>query len=163
MTFGAFMAICKTPLYDYVYLFLQSDLFFSQLRKVSGTTTINQLTQNNFNGFIIPIPPKEEQERIITKCNQLFPIIEKYSVAQNKLDTLNSEIKSILKKSILQEAIQGRLVEQCDTDEPASKLLERIQEEKKQLVKQGKLKRKDLTNSTIFRGDDNKYYHHLGR
>ena len=163
MTFGAFMAICKTPLYDYVYLFLQSDLFFSQLRKVSGTTTINQLTQNNFNGFIIPIPPKEEQERIITKCNQLFPIIEKYSVAQNKLDTLNSEIKSILKKSILQEAIQGRLVEQCETDEPVSKLLERIQEEKRQLVKQGKLKAKDLTNSTIFRGDDNKYYEKCGR
>ena len=162
MTFGAFMAICKTPLYDYIYLFLQSDLFFSQLRKVSGTTTINQLTQNNFNGFIIPIPPKEEQERIITKCNQLFPIIEKYSVAQNKLDTLNSEIKSILKKSILQEAIQGRLVEQCETDEPASKLLERIQEEKKQLVKQGKLKAKDLTNSTIFRSDDNKYYEKCG-
>ena len=162
MTFGAFMAICKTPLYDYIYLFLQSDLFFSQLRKVSGTTTINQLTQNNFNGFIIPIPPKEEQERIITKCNQLFPIIEKYSVAQNKLDTLNSEIKSILKKSILQEAIQGRLVEQCETDEPVSKLLERIQEEKRQLVKQGKLKAKDLTNSTIFRGDDNKYYEQIG-
>ena len=162
MTFGAFMAICKTPLYDYIYLFLQSDLFFSQLRKVSGTTTINQLTQNNFNGFIIPIPPKEEQERIITKCNQLFPIIEKYSVAQNKLDTLNSEIKSILKKSILQEAIQGRLVEQCETDEPVSKLLERIQEEKRQLVKQGKLKAKDLTNSTIFRGDDNKYYEKCG-
>ena len=162
MTFGAFMAICKTPLYDYIYLFLQSDLFFSQLRKVSGTTTINQLTQNNFNGFIIPIPPKEEQERIITKCNELFPIIEKYGVAQNKLDTLNSEIKSILKKSILQEAIQGRLVEQCETDEPVSKLLERIQEEKRQLVKQGKLKAKDLTNSTIFRSDDNKYYEQIG-
>lgn len=71
MTFGAFMAICKTRIYKYVYLFLQSDCFFSQLRGVSGTTTINQLTQNNFNRFLIPIPPLQEQERIVTKLSDL--------------------------------------------------------------------------------------------
>ena len=149
---------------EYLNDFFQSVVFQQYCRNItnkSGQAFYN-LSRSKLLNLLIPIPPKEEQERIIIKCNQLFPIIEKYGVAQNKLDTLNTEIKSILKKSILQEAIQGRLVEQCDMDESASMLLERIQEEKKQLVKQGKLKAKDLTNSTIFRGDDNKYYEQIG-
>ena len=72
MTFGAFMAICKTPIYEYMFTYLQSDLFFGQLRDVSNTTTINQLTQNKFNDFLIPIPPVKEQERIAFKISQLF-------------------------------------------------------------------------------------------
>ena len=76
MTFGAFMAICKTPLWQFVYYFLQSDLFFSQLREVSGTTTINQLTQNSFNSFLLPIPPADEQNRISTKLQTLLATIE---------------------------------------------------------------------------------------
>ena len=72
MTFGAFMAICKTPIYEYMFAYLQSDLFFGQLRDVSNTTTINQLTQNKFNDFLIPIPPVREQERIAFKISQLF-------------------------------------------------------------------------------------------
>ncbi len=72
LTFGAFMAICKTPLYAYVAKFLLSSLFFDQLRNVCGTTTINQLTQNNFNKFLIPIPPLAEQERIVNKINEIF-------------------------------------------------------------------------------------------
>ena len=72
MTFGAFMAICKTPIYEYMFAYLQSDLFFGQLRDVSNTTTINQLTQNKFNDFLIPIPPIREQERIAFKISQLF-------------------------------------------------------------------------------------------
>ena len=72
MTFGAFMAICKTPIYEYMFAYLQSDLFFGQLRDVSSTTTINQLTQNKFNDFLIPIPPVREQERMAFKISQLF-------------------------------------------------------------------------------------------
>ena len=72
MTFGAFMAICKTPIYEYMFAYLQSYLFFGQLRDVSNTTTINQLTQNKFNDFLIPIPPIREQERIAFKISQLF-------------------------------------------------------------------------------------------
>ncbi len=72
MTFGAFMAICKTPIYEYMFVYLQSDLFFGQLRDVSNTTTINQLTQNKFNDFLIPIPPLKEQQRIVAQIERLF-------------------------------------------------------------------------------------------
>lgn len=161
MTFGAFMAICKTRFYKYVYLFLQSELFFSQLRDVSGTTTINQLTQNNFNSFLIPLPPLFEQQRIITKLNELMPAIEKYGEAQYQLDYINKSIREQLKKSILQEAIQGRLVPQLEDEGTAHELLEEIKAEKKRLVKEGKLKMYVITDSTIFRGDDNKYYEQL--
>lgn len=74
LTFGAFMAICKTPLYDYVYMFLQSNTFFTQLAQVSGTTTINQLTQASFNSFLIPIPPLAEQRRIVDKLNEILKL-----------------------------------------------------------------------------------------
>ena len=162
MTFGAFMAICKTRFYKYVYLFLQSELFFSQLRDVSGTTTINQLTQNNFNSFLIPLPPLFEQQRIITKLNELMPAIEKYGEAQYQLDYINKSIREQLKKSILQEAIQGRLVPQLEDEGTAHELLEGIKAEKKRLVKEGKLKMYVITDSTIFRGDDNRYYEQVG-
>lgn len=72
LTFGAFMAICKTPLYAFTYIFLQSNLFFLQLVGVSGTTTINQLTQASFNTFLVPIPPLSEQQRIVNKINEIF-------------------------------------------------------------------------------------------
>ena len=163
MTFGAFMTICKTFLYRYVHIFLQSDLFFSQLRNVSGTTTINQLTQNNFNGFLIPIPPKREQERISNKLSDISPLVDKYGGLQCKLDSLNTRINELLKKSILQEAIQGKLVPQAPNNEPASVLLQRIKKEKLRLVKDGKLKKKDIVDSLIFKGDDNKYYEQIGK
>ena len=163
MTFGAFMTICKTFLYRYVHIFLQSDLFFSQLRNVSGTTTINQLTQNNFNGFLIPIPPKREQERISNKLSDISPLVDKYGGLQCKLDSLNTRINELLKKSILQEAIQGKLVPQAPNNDPASVLLQRIKKEKLRLVKDGKLKKKDIVDSLIFKGDDNKYYEQVGK
>ena len=114
---------------------------------------------------LIPIPPFAEQHRIVTKLEELVPFIEKYNTAQNHLDTLNDELNGLLKKSILQEAIQGWptlpiLKEEClrKTEEPATKLLEFIRDEKNKLVKAGKLKAKDIVDSVIFKGDDNKYY-----
>ena len=161
-TFGAFMAICKTPLYQYVYCFLQSELFFSQLSDVSGTTTINQLTQNNFNQFLIPIPPLVEQERIIAKIEELMPLVERYGKAQSELEALNNNIREQLKKSVLQYAIEGKLVPQYEEDGTAEDLLQEIQAEKQRLYAEGKLKKKDLAHSTIFRGEDNKYYEQIG-
>ena len=157
MTFGAFMAICKTSLYQYVSIFLQSDLFFSQLRGVSGTTTINQLTQNNFNGFLIAIPPLEEQHRIFEKINDVLPIVEIYGNKQEQLNKLNDNLRENVKKSILQEAIQGRLVQQIAEESTVQELLKQIKAEKQKLVKEGKLKKSALNDSVIFRGADNKY------
>ena len=162
MTFGAFMAICKTSLYQYVSIFLQSDLFFSQLRDVSGTTTINQLTQSNFNGFLIAIPPLEEQHRIFEKINDVLPIVEIYGNKQEQLNKLNDNLRENVKKSILQEAIQGKLVPQIAEEGSAQELLEQIKAEKQKLVKEGKLKKSALNDSVIFRGDDNKYYKQIG-
>lgn len=163
MTFGAFMAICKTSLYQYVSIFLQSDLFFSQLRGVSGTTTINQLTQNNFNGFLIAIPPFEEQHRIFEKINDVLPIVEIYGNKQKQLNRLNDNLRENVKKSILQEAIQGKLVPQITEEGTAQELLEQIKTKKQKLVKEGKLKKSALNVSVIFRGDDNKYWEKNGK
>ena len=163
ITFGAFMAICKTSLYKYAYLFLQSDYFFSQLKKVSGTTTINQLTQDNLNSFLLPIPPFAEQQRIVEKIEELIPHIELYGKAQTKLDALNRNIKEQLKKSVLQYAIEGKLVPQNEVEGTAEMLLEQIQKEKQKLYEENKLKKKDLEYRTIFKGEDNKYYEKIGK
>jgi len=99
--------------------------------------------------FLIPLPPLAEQKRIVAKIEELMPKVEEYGKAQDELNKLNEEILGRLKKSILQEAIEGRLVPQDPNDEPASKLLEKIREEKNQLVKAGKLKKKDLEDIPI--------------
>ena len=125
--------------------------------------TIQHFVLGKLQELIVPLPPLAEQQRIVEKLETLLPLVEQYSDAQIKLEKLNSEINGLLKKSILQEAIQGKLVAQCDTDEPATELLKRIQEEKLNLVKQGKLKKKDVIESTIFRADDNRYYEKKGK
>ena len=99
--------------------------------------------------LIIPLPPLAEQIRIVAKIEELLPKVEEYGKAQDDLNILNEELPEKLKKSILQEAIEGRLVPQDPNDEPASVLLEKIREEKKQLVKEGKLKKKDLEEKPI--------------
>lgn len=148
-TFGAFMAICRTQFYEYIAKYLLSPLFFQQLRKDSDTTTINQLTQKNFNRYLVPLPPLAEQKRIVAKIEELLPKVEEYGKAQDALDKLNEELPDRLKKSILQEAITGRLVPQDPNEEPASVLLDKIRAEKKRLVKEGKLKKKDLEEIPI--------------
>ena len=98
-----------------------------------GTTTIYD--------YIVPIPPVEEQKKIVRKIKEILPLVEKYTHSQTLQDKLNDSIKTQLRKSILQEAIQGHLVPQDADDEPASVLLQRIKEEKQRLVKEGKLKK----------------------
>ena len=99
--------------------------------------------------FIVPLPPLAEQHRIVAKIEELLPKVEEYGKAQEALDKLNAELPDRLKKSVLQEAIEGRLVPQDPTDEPASVLLAKIRQEKEQLVKAGKLKKKDLIETPI--------------
>lgn len=97
----------------------------------------------------VPLPPLAEQKRIVAKIEELLPKVEEYGKAQEALDKLNEELPERLKKSILQEAIEGRLVPQDPNDEPASVLLDKIRAEKKRLVKEGKLKKKDLEETPI--------------
>lgn len=98
---------------------------------------------------LIPLPPLAEQHRIVEKIGQLLPLVEKFGKAQEELNALNKSLPESLKKSILQEAIMGRLVPQDPNEEPASVLLRRIRKEKEQLVKEGKLKKKDLVSTPI--------------
>ena len=120
------------------------------------------VSQSSIQNTLIPFPPSKEQQRIINKLEALLPQIEKYDNAQNKLDELNKTVKDIIKKSVLQEAIQGKLVSQLEEEGTAKELLEQIKAEKQKLVKEGKLKKSALINSIIFRGDDNKYYEQIG-
>lgn len=148
-TFGAFMAICRTSFYEYMAKYLLSPFFFMQLRKDSDTTTINQLTQKNFNSYLVPLPPLAEQHRIVEKIEVLLPVIKEYGEAYEEASKMDAELPDKLKKSILQDAIMGKLDTQDPNDEPASVLLEHIREEKKRLVKEGKLKKKDLIETPI--------------
>ena len=111
---------------------------------------------------LVPIPPLQEQIKIVEKSNSLMPLVSKYSFAQGKLNLLNNVIKNKLEKTILQEAIKGKLVPQLAEEGTAQELLEQIKTEKQKLVKEGKLKKSALNDSVIFRGDDNKYYEKSG-
>ncbi len=106
---------------------------------------------------LIPLPPLSEQKRIVSRIEELMTITDKFEKAKIELDQLESELQPLLKKSILQYAIQGKLVPQDSNDEPASILLERIREEKARLVKEKKIK-KDKNESIIYKGEDNSYY-----
>lgn len=110
----------------------------------------------------IPIPPLTEQQRIVAKIEELLPYVERYEQSQNKLEKLNTTFPDQLKKSILQEAIQGKLMPQDPADEPASALLARIRAEKEQLIKEGKIKR-EKNPSQIFRGEDGHFYERIGK
>ena len=121
-------------------------------------TTMNNLNQKLLSRLLIPIPPRAEQVRIVSVVDELFSLVNTYDMMKNKLDFLNSSLHENIKKSILQEAIQGKLVPQIAEEGTAQELLKQIKEEKNQLVKEGKLKKSALNDSVIFRGDDNKYY-----
>ena len=112
---------------------------------------------------LILLPPLNEQLRISDKIDELSPIISKYAMSQQRLENLNANINGLLRKSILQEAIQGKLIPQIKEEGTAQEQLEQIRQEKFQLVKDGKLKKSALTDSVIYKGDDNKYYEQIGK
>ncbi len=146
---------------QYMKYFMECELYWEQLRNGTIATAQPNCNGKTLAKMILPIPPYNEQIRITDKLNQVLEQVRRYGESQDRLDKLNSQIHDLLKKSILQEAIQGRIVAQDASDEPASILLQRIKEEKLRLVAEGKLKKKDVIDSTIFRGDDNKYYENV--
>ena len=134
---------------QYLKFFMDSSLYWEQLKDGTIATAQPNCNGQKLAKMILPLPPLAEQKRIVSKIEELLPKIDEYGKAQESLDKLNEELPERLKKSILQEAIEGRLVPQDPNDEPASVLLDKIREEKKRLVKEGKLKKKDLEEIPI--------------
>ena len=148
---------------SWLYNVFSSPFGYDILWSISSSTAQGKFNKTDFRKVLVPIPPIEEQNRIVTKIKELSPYIEKYSKAQEHLDVWNVAIKEILQKSILQEAIQGKLVPQIAEEGTAQELLEHVKAEKQKLVKEGKLKKSALNDSVIFHGDDNKYYEQIGK
>ena len=154
---------CSVLYPQYIFKLLLSAYVVDGLNQYMKGDNSPSINNEHIESYLYPIPPYCEQSRIVEKLDGVLPIVAKYDWSQSELDKLNEQLYEMLKKSILQEAIQGKLVPQDPNDESASVLLERIREEKQRLLKEGKLKKKDITDSVIFKGDDNKYYEQIGK
>ena len=141
---------------------LSSDVVQSQITAFITKVGQPKLAIMRIQNLLIPVPPLKEQFRIVNAINLTMPFVNRYESLSNDLSKLNISIFELLKKSILQEAIQGKLVPQVQTEGTAQELLEQIRQEKEQLVKEGKLKKSAITDSVIYKGDDNKYYEQVG-
>ena len=148
----AYLPLCTQYFYYIFYLYNLSGLIGGKGIGIQGFSSQTLHTTR------VPLPPLAEQQRIVEKIEKLIPHIEHYSKAQTELDLLNRNIKEQLKKSVLQYAIEGKLVPQDEAEGTAEVLLEQIQKEKQKLYEENKLKKKDLEHSIIFKGEDNKYY-----
>ena len=144
----------------YLNIVVKSPFIIDLISEIKNSTNDN-ISMKDMSNFLVPLPPLEEQKRIVARIEELMPLVEQYDKAHSELTRLNDQLPEKLKKSILQEAIQGKLVPQDPTDEPASVLLERIRTEKAQLIKEGKLKKGQPT-SHIYRDDEGSYYEKVG-
>jgi type I restriction enzyme S subunit len=154
-----------TPIFcdtEYTFIVLQSDYIRQSITSRATGTATPIINKSNWELLLLPLPPLQEQIAISNKYRILSPHIHKYLVEANGLQKYNTIIFENLKKSILQEAIQGKLVPQIESEGTAQELLEQIQQEKLRLVKEGVLKKSTLASSVIFKGDDNKYYEKNG-
>ena len=141
---------------DYLDLNIQSP-YIQQLINDNKNSTNDNISMNLINNFLIPLPPFNEQQQIINKIENVLPYIEKYNFVYSKLTRLNNSYKEELKKSILQYAIQGKLVKQDPNDEPADVLINKILEEKRELIKSKQIKKENL--SVIYKNNtDNQFY-----
>ena len=147
---------------QYIKHILETEYFTEYAKNVATGSTIKNVPLAGMRNFLIPVPPITEQHRIILGMVRLSHSIDCYNDAQTKLDLLNNVLNEKLKKSVLQEAIQGKLVPQIAEEGTVQELLEQIKAEKERLVKEGKLKKSALNDSVIFKGDDNKYYEQVG-
>ena len=151
----AYDTLCIKFFYYLFYLYKNTGLIGGKGIGIKG------LSSNALHILLFPIPPLPEQQRIVDKLEQILPLIDEYKINEEKLAKLNETLPAKIKQSILQHAVQGKLVEQDPNDEPASELLKRIKAEKEQLIKEGKIK-KDKTESYIYKGEDNNYYEQIG-
>ena len=141
MSFGAFMAIFRSQCNEYILQVINSLYFRNSLLGDTGTTTINQITQNMLKNVLIPLPPLAEQKRIVAKIEELLPYFDRYEQAWSELEKFNSRFPEDMKKSLLQYAIQGKLVKQRPEEGTAEELLAQIQEEKQRLITEKKIKK----------------------
>ena len=158
-SFGAFMSVIRPISVSSTFMnyFFQSSHFRSQLDD-ANTTTIFQVTQKMLKETLLPLPPLAEQKRIVAQIERALKKVEIYAESYNRLEQLDKEFPDKLKKSILQYAMQGKLVEQDPNDESVEVLLEKIRAEKQKLFEEGKIKKKDLEIPIVSQGDDNSYY-----
>ena len=141
---------------NYIVNYLKSPYVDNLINSITYGVKMPRVGTETMTSLLVPVPPLEEQRRIVEKIDEIAPAVSAYDVTYQKTETLNSAFPEALKKSILQEAVQGKLVPQDPSDEPAEALLERIRAEKQRLIKEGKIK-KDKHESVIFRRDNSHY------
>ena len=141
---------------NYIVNYLKSPYVDNLINSITYGVKMPRVGTETMTSLLVPIPPLEEQLRIVEKIDEVASAVSAYDVAYQKTEALNSTFPESLKKSILQEAVQGKLVPQDPSDEPAEALLERIRTEKQRLIKEGKIK-KDKHESVIFRRDNSHY------
>ena len=160
-------ALMRVTLFDlsmaeYWQMYFAYMLLNEAQMKGAGSAIKNIPPFEYLKAVLVPVPPLSEQNRLVERYNLLLSLIVKYESEADKLNCLNLNIYDKLKKTVLHEAIQGKLVQQIAEEGTAQELLEQIKAEKEKLVKEGKLKKSALNDSIIFRGDDNKYYEQIG-
>ena len=142
---------------EYLYYYFANPSVQSVIEdQADGTTKQKELATATIKAYLTPIPPLDEQRRILTKLSKVLSVVKSYGAVYDETVAIQEAFPERLKKSILQEAVQGKLVLQDPTDEPAEALLERIRAEKQRLIKEGKIK-KDKHESVIFRRDNSHY------
>ena len=152
--FTCYGDICK----EYIVCLLKSSYVDDYINSVTYGVKMPRVSAETMTSLLVPLPPLSEQKRIVDKIGIIMPFIDKYSKSKETLDKINVALRANLKKSILQEAIQGKLVPQIAEEGTARELLEQIRQEKQKLVEEGKLKKTALTDSIIYKGEDNRYY-----
>ncbi|HGI2807543.1 restriction endonuclease subunit S [Streptococcus agalactiae] len=139
------------------YCMISPSYYFNIIKSVYGVK-MPRVNATFLNSTLLPLPPLSEQKRIVEQIERALEKVDAYSESYNKLQELDKSFPDKLKKSILQYAMQGKLVPQDPNDEPVEVLLEKIQAEKQKLYEEGKLKKKDLAEIVVTKGDDNSPY-----
>ncbi len=152
------IALYDSRICDYYLVYFDHAIKNQSARAGKGTALNNIPPLSEFKQYLCPLPPLAEQSRIVAKIDKLMPLVEEYGKLEDEREQLDSELPDRLRKSILQQAVQGKLVPQEPSDEPASVLLERIREERHELIKEGKIKAPKGGDGVIYRGSDGGYY-----